>query len=46
MRYLGGKGKTYQRIINLMPPRRVYIETHLGGGGSLGTNALQSDPLA
>ena len=32
MRYPGGKGKTYQHVINLMPPHRVYIETHLGGG--------------
>jgi len=32
MRYPGGKGKTYQHIINVMPPHRVYIETHLGGG--------------
>src|SRR5689334_5396751 len=32
MRYPGGKGKCFQRIINLMPPHRVYIETHLGGG--------------
>lgn len=32
MRYPGGKGKAYQHIINLMPPHRVYIETHLGGG--------------
>lgn len=32
MRYPGGKGKTYQRLINLMPPHRVYIESHLGGG--------------
>lgn len=32
MRYPGGKGKTYQHIINLMPPHDVYIETHLGGG--------------
>jgi len=32
MRYPGGKGKTYQHIINLMPVHRVYIETHLGGG--------------
>jgi len=31
----GGKGGdgVYQRIINLMPPHEVYIETHLGGGG-------------
>lgn len=32
MHYPGGKGKTYQHIINMMPPHRVYIETHLGGG--------------
>ena len=30
----GGKGRNgvYQRLINQMPPHRVYIETHLGGG--------------
>lgn len=32
MRYPGGKGKTFQHLINLMPPHSVYIETHLGGG--------------
>jgi len=32
MRYPGGKGKTFQHVINLIPPHRVYIETHLGGG--------------
>lgn len=32
MTYPGGKGKTYQHVINLMPPHEVYIETHLGGG--------------
>lgn len=32
MRYPGGKGKCYQRLINLMPPHQTYIETHLGGG--------------
>jgi DNA adenine methylase len=32
MRYDGGKGRCYQRIINLMPPHRVYIELFLGGG--------------
>ncbi|MCA6104920.1 hypothetical protein [Bradyrhizobium australafricanum] len=31
MRYLGGKGRIYQRLISMMPPHRVYIETHLGG---------------
>lgn len=35
MRYPGGKGKCYQHILNLMPPHRVYIETHLGGGSVL-----------
>jgi site-specific DNA-adenine methylase len=35
MRYPGGKGRAFQRIINLMPPHRVYIETHLGGGAVL-----------
>ena len=32
MKYPGGKGQTYHRLINLMPPHEVYIETHLGGG--------------
>jgi len=32
MRFPGGKGKTYHHVINVMPPHRVYIETHLGGG--------------
>lgn len=35
MRYPGGKGKNYQHLINLIPPHRVYIETHLGGGAVL-----------
>lgn len=35
MRYPGGKGKSFQHVINLMPPHRVYIETHLGGGAVL-----------
>lgn len=35
MRYPGGKGKSFQHIINLMPPHSVYIETHLGGGSVL-----------
>jgi len=32
--YPGGKGGSgvYQKIINLIPPHDVYIETHLGGG--------------
>lgn len=32
MRYPGGKGKCFQRLINLMPPHATYIESHLGGG--------------
>lgn len=32
MRYPGGKGKCYQRLINLMPPHSTYIESHLGAG--------------
>lgn len=35
MRYPGGKGKCFQRLINLMPPHRVYIEPYLGGGAVL-----------
>jgi DNA adenine methylase len=32
MRYPGGKGKSYQHLINLMPEHEVYIECFLGGG--------------
>lgn len=32
MGYPGGKGKCFQQLINLMPPHRVYVESHLGGG--------------
>lgn len=34
MRYPGGKGISgvYQRLINKIPPHRVYIEPYLGGG--------------
>ncbi len=35
MSYPGGKGGVYQKIINLIPPHDVYIETHLGGGSVL-----------
>jgi site-specific DNA-adenine methylase len=35
MAYAGGKGRCYQRIINLMPPHRVYIELFLGSGAVL-----------
>ncbi len=30
MAYPGGKGNVYQKIINQIPPHRVYIETHAG----------------
>ncbi len=32
MNFAGGKGGTYQKYINLMPPHEVYIESHIGGG--------------
>lgn len=32
MTYPGGKGKCYQRLINMMPKHRVFIESHLGSG--------------
>lgn len=35
MRYPGGKGRTFRQIINMIPPHRVYVETHLGGGAVL-----------
>jgi len=33
-RWAGGKAGAgvYQKLINLIPPHRTYIETHLGGG--------------
>lgn len=30
--YRGGKGNTFHKIINLIPPHDTYIESHLGGG--------------
>lgn len=35
MKYSGGKGKCYQRLINLMPKHHTYIEPYLGGGAVL-----------
>ncbi|MCM0754811.1 DNA adenine methylase [Desulfovibrio aminophilus] len=32
MGYAGGKGRIYQRLLNMMPPHTTYVETHLGGG--------------
>lgn len=39
MRYPGGKFRCYQKLINLIPPHRVYVETHLGGGAVLRNKA-------
>lgn len=33
--YPGGKGNLYQKLINLIPPHRVYIEAFAGGGAVL-----------
>ena len=33
--YPGGKGRSYQHVINLIPPHTRYIETHVGGGAIL-----------
>lgn len=35
MSYPGGKGSYYARIINLIPPHDMYIESHLGNGAVL-----------
>lgn len=50
--YPGGKGHCYQKLINLIPPHRVYIESHAGGGAILRNKrparlniALDIDPL-
>ncbi len=43
MRYPGGKGKTYHQIINLLPPHKTYIETHLGGGAVLRNKKSAAD---
>lgn len=52
MRYPGGKGKCFQHLINLMPPHRTYIESHLGGGAVLRNKSpasysigIDKDPL-
>lgn len=49
--YQGGKGLAFRRLINLMPPHRVYVETHLGGGAVMrmkraaaSTIAIDRDP--
>lgn len=52
MHYPGGKGKSFQHIINVLPPHDTYIETHLGGGAVLRhkapartTIAVEIDPV-
>ncbi|KHE92566.1 MAG: hypothetical protein SCABRO_01681, partial [Candidatus Scalindua brodae] len=40
MNYPGGKGGVFQKLINLMPPHDVYIETHLGGGAVIRNKRL------
>jgi DNA adenine methylase len=35
VRYPGGKFRCFQKLINLIPAHRVYIESHLGGGAVL-----------
>jgi site-specific DNA-adenine methylase len=40
MTYPGGKGGVFHKLINLMPPHEVYIETHLGGGAVLRNKRL------
>lgn len=42
MAFPGGKGKTYQQIINIMPPHQVYIEPFLGSGAVV-RNKLPAD---
>jgi site-specific DNA-adenine methylase len=48
MRYHGGKGGSgvYQKIINLMPDHRVYIETHFGGGNIFYRKKLAESSIA
>jgi site-specific DNA-adenine methylase len=41
IKFLGGKGKCYQRLINLMPPHQTYIESHLGGGAVMRNKKLR-----
>jgi DNA adenine methylase len=52
MKFPGGKGQTYHRLINLIPPHDVYIETHLGGGSVIRNKlpakeniAIEIDPV-
>jgi len=46
MNYPGGKNHVYQRIINLIPPHRVYIECFAGGGAILRNKRAASWSIA
>lgn len=35
MSFAGGKQPVFKRIVNLMPPHDLYVESHLGGGAIL-----------
>lgn len=52
VRYPGGKGRSFQQVINLMPPHSTYIEAFVGGGAVLRhkkaaevSYAIDKDPL-
>ena len=40
MSFPGGKGGVFHKLINLMPPHKVYIETHLGNGAVIRNKRL------
>ena len=40
MSYPGGKGGVFHKLINLMPPHEIYIETHLGSGAVIRNKRL------
>ncbi|MFA6310756.1 MAG: DNA adenine methylase [Sterolibacterium sp.] len=45
MRYDGGKGISFPQIVNLMPPHKRYIETHLGGGAVMRNKLPATDQV-
>jgi len=46
MHYAGGKGKSFQHVINLLPPHTTYLESHLGGGAVLRHKKLSTTNIA